>query len=87
MLENIHDLRNEVTFLSKKNNTLRARIAELETQLAAANKDAERWRECERLAESQNHSREKLWTIRFVSGATFEAAIDARIASRKERGV
>ena len=49
---------------------------ELERANAELSRDAKRWKTCERLAESQRHNREKLWTIRFVPGKTFADAID-----------
>ena len=84
--------------------TLRARIAELESQLAAAVKlgphdtkeafdwallgkldemerDAARWKECERLVYQAHPVFCGLWRIT-VEGDTFAAAIDASIAER-----
>lgn len=92
--------------LKQENEDLRARIAELEAQLAAAVKlgphdtkeafdwallgkldelerDAARWKECERLAELDEHL--PGFTIFYAAATddvTFAAAIDASIAAR-----
>lgn len=61
-----------------ENDALRARIAELE-------RNAERWRECERLAEARGIT-SHYWSMMFrIDTGTLEGNIDASIASRKER--